>query len=143
VAIDLSGPTAKVEEFMTDTVQVYAPDAVHQSTVDPVTLALTYPAALKLYDGVCKIKDVTTTSRGRGTGDEIGGEALLFVVTKIDFPISDVPAIGFPEGALMVCKDALRMPQLVGAEYKMRQSVLKTFAIQYTVLADRIKAVDV
>jgi hypothetical protein len=142
VAIDLSGAAAKVEEFMTETVQVYAPDAVHQATIDPVTLALVYPESLKLYDGACKIKDVTTTSRGRGSGDEIGGEQLLFVVTKIDFPISAVPAIGFPEGALLICTDALRMPQLIGAEYKMRQSILKTFAIQYTVLADRIKAVD-
>jgi hypothetical protein len=142
VAIDLSNATRKVEEFMTETVQVYAPDAVHQSTVDPVTLALTYPASLKLYDGACKLKDVTTTSRGRGTGDSIGGELVLMVVTKIDFPIGDVPDAGFPEGAIITCTDALRMPQLVGAEYKMRQSVLKTFGIQYTILADRIKPVD-
>jgi hypothetical protein len=142
VAIDLSGATAKVEEFMTETVQVYAPAAVHSATVDPDTLALVYPAALKLYDGACKIKDVTTTSRGRGTGDAIGGEQVLIVVTKIDFPISQVPDGGFPEGSLITCTDALRMPQLVGASYQMRQSVLKTFGIQYSVLADRIKPVD-
>lgn len=142
MAIDLSGAAAKVNSFMTETVTVYAPDAVHSGIVDPVTLKLPVPASAKLYDGICKLKDVTTTSRGRGTGDSIGDQPLLFVVCKIDFPTDDVPGSGFPEGSIITCTSSLRLPQMIGARYKMRQSVLKTFAIQYTVLADRMKAVD-
>lgn len=128
---------------MTETAQVFAPDAVHQAVVNPVTLALEFPAAAKLYDGPAKFKDITTQSaRGGGSGTTEGDLALLVVGTKIDFPVNDVPDGGFPEGSLIVCTDALRMPQLVGARYILRQTTLKTFGIQYSVLADRRKAVD-
>lgn len=143
MAIDLSGPRRKVESFMTETCDVWPPEDVHNYVIDPVTLELVLPPSLRLYtDGACKAKDFTTISRGRGVGDSEGGVQLLVVSTKIDFPIGDVPDVGFPEGSLIKLKTSLRMPQLVGAVFVMRQSILKTFAIQYTVLADRRKQVD-
>lgn len=143
MALNLDNARRKVESFMTEEAQVYAPDAIHRAAVDPLTLALTFPTSAKLYDGVCKIKDITSqSSRGGGATTGEGGQALLVVGTKIDFPIGDVPDAGFPEGALIVCTSALRMPQLVGAQYRARQAVLKTFGIQYSVMADRRKAVD-
>lgn len=138
---DLTGPTAKVQEFMTETADVYAPDAVHQAAIDPVTLQLVLTDVQPLYSGACKFKDQASVSRGAPVTAE-GGNQLLVVVTKIDFPIADIPEAGFPVGSVIVCTNSLRMPQLVGAEYQMRQAILKTFAIQYTVLADRRKAVD-
>lgn len=143
MAINLANAQRKVEEFMTETCDVYAPNAVHAGTVDPITLALTYPASAKLYNaGACKIKDIPTNSRGAGVGDAEGGNQLLIVVTQVDFPLADVPTTGFPEGSLIICRSSLRMPQLVGAVYLMRQPVLKTFGIQYSVLANRRKRVD-
>lgn len=143
MAINLANAQRKVEEFMTETCDVYAPVDVHAGVVDPITLALITPAASKLYNaGACKIKDIPTNSRGAGVGDSEGGNQLLIVVTEVDFPLADVPTSGFPEGSLIICRSSLRMPQMVGAVYQMRQSVLKTFGIQYSVLADRRKRVD-
>lgn len=143
MAINLAGATRKVESFMTETCDIWPPENVHQYALDPVTHELIKPPSLRLYaDGKCKAKDFTTMSRGRGVGDSEAGNQLLIVPVKIDFPIGDVPDAGFPEGALIVFKSSLRMPQLVGVTYVLRQSILKTFAIQYSVLADRRKQVD-
>ena len=144
MAIDLEGPRRKVESFMTETARVYPPEAVDLLPYDSATGGLNLLAAVGvLYDGPCKLKDITSqSSRGGGSGTTEGGLSLLVVGTKIDFPLSEVPDGGFPEGALIICTDALRMPQLVGAQYLLRQSTLKTFGIQYSVLADRRKAVD-
>jgi hypothetical protein len=144
VALNLRAPKRKVESFMTETCDVYAPDAVHKLAVDPVTYQMvdTPPATLRILNNVrCKIKDQTSVSRGAPVDSE-GGNQLLVVVTKIDFSLDDVPVLGLPEGALIVCTSALRMQQLVGAQYLMRQPILKTFGIQYSVLADRRKPVD-
>lgn len=143
MAINLEKARRKVETFMTETCDVIAPDAVHAATIDPVTLALVYPTSTKLYSaGRCKFKDVMAQSSRGGSGATTeGGNQLLVVGTKIDFPIGDV-GMGFPEGSLIVCLSSLRMPQMVGARYLMRQSALKTFAIQYSVMADRRKQVD-
>lgn len=126
---------------MSETTDVFAPDSVHSAVVDPTTLQLVYPAAALLYSGPCKLKDITSNSRGAPATAE-GGNQLLQVVTKIDYPIGQVPDGGFPEGSLIVCTSSLRMPQMVGAEYLARQSILKAFAVQYTVLADRRKRTD-
>jgi hypothetical protein len=143
VAINLLGATRKVESFMTETCDVWPPEDVHSYITDPITLELVLPPAIRLYtDGACKAKDFTTMSRGRGVGDSEGGNDLLIVGAKIDFPIGDVPDAGFPEGSLIKMKSSLRMPQLVGVVFVLRQSILKTFAIQYSVLADRRKQVD-
>lgn len=144
MALNLRAPKRKVESFMTETCDVYKPAAVHELVIDPVTLELVeaLPATLRILADVrCKIKDQTSVSRGAPVDSE-GGNQLLVVVTKIDFSLDDVPVLGLPEGALIVCKSALRMPQLVGEQYLMRQPVLKTFGIQYSVLADRRKQVD-
>lgn len=144
MALNLRTPKRKVESFMTEVCDVYAPAAVHSMLTDPVTLELIegLPAALRILQNVrCKIKDQTSVSRGAAVSAE-GGNQLLVVVTKIDFSLDDVPVLGLPEGAVIVCTGALRMPQLVGAQYLMRQPVLKTFGIQYSVLADRRKQVD-
>jgi hypothetical protein len=143
VAINLEPARHKVESFMTETCDVIAPGAVHTATVDPVTLELIYPDAVKLYSaGACKIKDIMAQSSRGGTSTSAeGGNQLLIVGTKIDFPIGEV-GMGFPEGSLIICLSSLRMPQMVGAHYLMRQPSLKTFAIQYSVMADRRKQVD-
>lgn len=145
MAINLAGPQRKVESFMTETVQVYPPEAVRLLPIDTFTGGLELlSSAGKLYDGAAKLKDITSqSSRGGGSGTAEGGLALLVVGTKIDFPIGEVPDGGFPMGALVVCTDALRMPQMIGAQYLIRQETLKTFGIQFSVLADRRKAVDV
>lgn len=144
MAINLEGARRKIETFMTETARVYLPGAVDLLPYNSATGGLDLLVGLTpLYDGAVKIKDITTqSSRGGGSGTTEGGLALLIVGTKIDFPIGDVPDEGFPEGALIVCTDALRMPQLIGAQYLLRQTTLKTFGIQYSVLADRRKAVD-
>lgn len=144
MALNLGAAKSKVESFMTETCDVYVPEAVHAAVMDPVTLKLasTPAATLRMLTDVrCKIKDVTSVSRGAPIDVE-GGNQLQVVVTKIDFSLDDVPETGIPEGSLIVCTGALRMPQLVGAQYLMRQPVLKTFGIQYSVLADRRKQVD-
>lgn len=138
---DLTNGRLKVEEFMTEEANVYLPTDVHTAAVDPVTLQLIVPVAVPVYSGKCKIKDQASVSRGTPVTSE-GGNQLLVVVTKIDFPIGDVPDGGFPEGSIIVCTSSMRMPQLTGAQYQMRQSVLKTFGIQYSVLADRRRQVD-
>lgn len=144
MAINLENARRKVESFMTETVQVYTPESVALLPYDATTGGLDLlPAANKLYDGAAKLKDITTqSSRGGGSGTTEGGLALLIVGTKIDFPIGDVPDGGFPAGSLIVCTGSLRMPQMIGAQYLLRQDTLKTFAVQYSVLADRRKAVD-
>lgn len=144
MAINLEGPRRKVESFMTETVKVYDPSAVDLLPYNQFTGGLDVLAGITaLYDGVAKLKDITTqSSRGGGSGTTEGGLALLIVGTKIDFPLGDVPDGGFPNGALVICTDALRMPQMIGAQYLLRQDTLKTFGIQYSVLADRRKAVD-
>lgn len=138
---DLTNGRLKVEEFMTEEASVYLPADVHSAVTDPITLQMVLPPAVLVYSGKCKIKDQASVSRGTPVTSE-GGNQLLVVVTKIDFPIGDVPEGGFPEGSVIVCTSAQRMPQLVGAQYQLRQSVLKTFGIQYSVLADRRKQVD-
>lgn len=144
MAIDLSGPRKKVESFMTETADVFAPADVHSGVIDPVTLKLVFPDATKLGDAVsCKIKDIMAQSSRGGSGATTeGGNQLLIVGTKIDFAIGDVPEAGYPEGSLIVCLSSLRLPQMVGSVYQMRQSALKTFAIQYSVMTDRRKRVD-
>lgn len=145
MAINLENARRKVESFMqTESAQVYTPESVALLPYDNTTGGLDLlPAANKLYDGVAKFKDITTqSSRGGGSGTTEGGLALLIVGTKIDFPIGDVPDGGFPSGSLIVCTGSLRLPQMVGAQYLLRQDTLKTFAVQYSVLADRRKAVD-
>lgn len=148
MAINLENARRKVESFMeTESAVVYTPATVDLLPYDTTTGVLeildSIPAVNKLYDGVAKFKDITTqSSRGGGSGTAEGSLALLIVGTKIDFPIGDVPDGGFPEGALIVCTGTQRMPQLLGAQYLLRQATLKTFAIQYSVLADRRKAVD-
>jgi len=129
---------------MTENAVVYSPDAVDTMPYSQTTGGLVLPTGgTKMYDGPAKFKDITSqSSRGGGSGTTEGGLALLVVGTKIDFPLSGVPGSGFPEGALIICTDALRMPQMVGAQYLLRQTMLKTFGIQYSVLADRRKAVD-
>lgn len=129
---------------MTETCDVYSPEAVHAAVMDPVTLQLSTapPDSLRILADVrCKIKDMTSVSRGAPVDAE-GGNQLLVVVTKIDFSLDDVPDSGIPEGSLIVCTSSLRMPQLTGEHYIMRQPVLKTFGIQYATLADRRKQVD-
>jgi uncharacterized protein DUF6093 len=144
VAINLEPARRKVEEFMTEEVQVYPPSAVDLLPYNSSTGGLELLAGLdKLYEGKAKLKDITTqSSRGGGSGTTEGGLSLLVVGTKIDFPVGDVPDAGFPKGSLIVCTDALRMPQMIGAQYLIRQETLKTFAVQYSVLADRRQAVD-
>lgn len=144
MAINLEGPRRKVESFMTETVRVYSPAAVDLLPYDQVTGGLEVLAGVTaLYDGAAKLKDITSqSSRGGGSGTTEGSLALLIVGTKVDFPVGDVPDGGFPVGSLIICTDALRMPQLIGAQYILRQDTLKTFGIQYSVLADRRKAVD-
>lgn len=144
MAINLEAARRKVESFMTETVRVYAPAAVDLLPYDASTGGLELLAGLTpLYDGVAKLKDMTgQSSRGGGSGTTEGGLALLIVGTKVDFPIGDVPDAGFSEGSLVVCTDSLRLPQMVTAQYIVRQATLKTFAVQYSVIADRRKAVD-
>lgn len=148
MAINLENARRKVESFMaTESAVVYTPGTVDLLPYDTTTGVLdilpTIPTVNLLYDGVAKFRDITTqSSRGGGSGTAEGNLALLIVGTKIDFPIGDVPDGGFPEGSLVVCTGTQRMPQLLGAQYLIRQATLKTFAIQYSVLADRRKAVD-
>lgn len=145
MAINLENARRKVESFMeTESAVVYTPDAVDLMPYNQTTGGLVLPVGgTKLYDGIAKFKDMTgQASRGGGSGTTEGGLALLIVGTKIDFPIGDVPDSGFPEGALVICTGSERLPQMVGAQYIIRQATLKTFSIQYSVIADRRKAVD-
>lgn len=145
MAINLENARRKVESFMaTESARVYTPGSVDLLPLDSATGGLKLlPAANLLYDGVAKFRDMMSRSaHGGGAGTNEGGLALLVVGTKIDFPIGDVPDTGFPEGALIVCTGALRLPQMIGAQYLLRETMLKTFAVQYSVMADRRKAVD-
>ena len=139
---DLSGAKRKVESFMTETADLYLPAAVHSKTLDANLKLLPVESGTPWLPGLaCKLKDQTSTARGSATSTE-GGNQLLVVVTKVDFSLDDIPDEGIPEGTLIICRSSLRMPQLVGAVYVVRQPVLKTFGIQYSVLADRRKSVD-
>lgn len=148
MAINLENARRKVESFMeTESAQVYTPGTVDLLPYDTGTGVLEIlsglPPANKLYDGPAKFKDITAqSSRGGASGTTEGGLALLVLGTKIDFPIGEVPEGGFPEGSLIICTGTQRMPQMLGAQYLIRQATLKTFAIQYSVMADRRKAVD-
>lgn len=133
-----------VENLMDDTCDVYAPGAQHTSTMDPVTLKYTATATrgVKIYsNGRCKIKDATNNSRGGPIADE-AGKQLSVVATKVDFPLGDVPAGGFPEGCTVVCQSSRRNAFLVGNEYTVREIIGKTLQLQYTVLTDKRKLVD-
>lgn len=145
MAISLENARRKVETFMTENAVVYAPSVIRSLPYAQTAGSLVIPAsAPKLYDGPAKFKDMVRRSGGGGSGGGTteGGLSLAVIGTKIDFPVNDVPEGGFPEGSLIVCTDALRMPQLIGAQYVVHESDLKTFGIQYTVIADRRRAVD-
>jgi hypothetical protein len=144
MVLNLENARRKVESFMTESARVYTPASVDLLPYDTASGGLELlPSTNLLYDGAAKFRDIVSRSaRGGGLGPAEGGLALLVVGTKIDFPIGDVPDAGFPEGCLIVCTDSLRMTQMVGAQYLIRESALKTFAVQYTVMAERRKAVD-
>lgn len=134
-----------VEKLMDDTCDVYLPASPHTATMDPETLALSSDAGTwgtKIYkDGRVSVKDATSNSRGGPVQPE-GGQMLTVTATQLGFPLGDVPAGGFPTGCIVVVKSSRRFPFLVGNQYTVRESIEKTMAVKYAVLADKRKNVD-